>query len=229
MTRGILTSVECVRCRRTLQEIESEGETIDFCTRCRGAWVDAKELDAFTDQPEALRVALARGLQDEKPAAFRCPRCGGAMREGYLFDPAYRLEHCEACRGVWFDSRELSQLRRVRAPSPTPPPGGPERSALQKVAENTSPTRASRSRPSRESRLSRTRESPQLGRPQAETGPRCPSCHKPPKLDDIWQCACGHRWRLFSTYATCPRCRTHWEYTKCLRCYAWSPVARWFE
>lgn len=35
----------CPRCNIPMKKIMKKGVTIDFCTKCRGMWLDAKEVD----------------------------------------------------------------------------------------------------------------------------------------------------------------------------------------
>ena len=125
--------LRCPNCGKDLQEILSEGEPIDYCTGCRGAFLDRGEPAAFTHFPERVLKGLADELLSPQPSRFRCPRCGGKMTEGALFDLNYRLDRCDACGGVWFDAHELSQLEKIEPtsrpapaakpkPAPTPPP-----------------------------------------------------------------------------------------------------------
>jgi len=35
----------CPRCHITMKKIHKNNVTIDFCTKCRGMWLDDKEID----------------------------------------------------------------------------------------------------------------------------------------------------------------------------------------
>jgi uncharacterized protein len=54
--------------------------------------------------------ADAGGAGQEK--AMKCPKCQAEM-EAVTFD-AIRIDRCTACRGMWFDEFELSDLKRAK-------------------------------------------------------------------------------------------------------------------
>ena len=110
----------CPKCGREMQEILSEGVPIDFCTGCRGTFLDKGEEPGFAGQPEALAKALKKGLRDALPSDFDCPRCGGRMRQGWILAREFVLDRCDGCSGLWFDSRELSRLKKLQ-PEPEVP------------------------------------------------------------------------------------------------------------
>jgi ribosomal protein L37AE/L43A len=39
----------CPRCHITMKKIKRNGVTIDFCTKCRGLWLDDKEIDKLVN------------------------------------------------------------------------------------------------------------------------------------------------------------------------------------
>lgn len=104
-----------------MQEILSDGVPIDFCTGCRGTFLDKGEEPGFAGHPDALAKALDKGLRDAKPGDFACPRCAGRMRQGWVFERDFVLDRCDGCGGLWFDSRELSRLKKLE-PGKEPPP-----------------------------------------------------------------------------------------------------------
>src|SRR5579859_3517085 len=103
--------MNCPRCSRGMTEFVSQGVLIDFCSSCKGTWLDHGEARFFAADPVAVERALAGELISAHPSAIRCPRCSGAMTEGGLFDPGYLVDRCNECHGVWFDAHELSRLQ----------------------------------------------------------------------------------------------------------------------
>lgn len=182
-----------------MQEILSEGVPIDFCTGCRGAFLDKGEEPGFAGQPDVLAKALAKGVRDPRPGAFECPRCGGKMRTGWVLAHDFVLDRCDGCEGLWFDSRELSRLKKLQ-PDPEQPvaPRRPVHAAGGKSVP------------------AKTRGAM-----------KCPSCKQPPRDTDQWQCRCGFQWHAIGTAGVCPRCRRRWEELQCLRCAKWNPPAKW--
>ena len=118
----------CPKCRREMQEILSKGVPIDFCTGCRGSFLDKGEHEPFAGYPQAFREAVEAGPNEARNAAFACPRCGGRMRSGWVLAREFAIDRCDGCGGLWFDSKELSRLRKLApvavtvAPSPAREP-----------------------------------------------------------------------------------------------------------
>jgi Zn-finger nucleic acid-binding protein len=205
-------AMTCPKCRREMQEILSEGVDIDFCTGCKGTFLDKGEHPNFAGYPEAVNKALEAGLRDSKPADFACPRCAGRMRAGWILSRDYELERCDACHGLWFDSRELSRLKKLQPgaeppPVPNVPPKARPRTGDVAISDGV------------------TAPSPRPGR--RSSGMICPNCDEPPRDTDQWQCRCGFQWHAANTAGVCPRCRRKWEELQCLRCAAWAPPAKW--
>ena len=103
--------MDCPRCKKPLHEFLSQGVLIDYCTSCKGTWLDAGEAQFFAADPRKVEAALGGELLEPKKSLIMCPRCSGSMTEGGVFDKDYRLDRCDACAGVWFDAKELTRLR----------------------------------------------------------------------------------------------------------------------
>lgn len=198
----------CPKCKREMQEILSEGVPIDFCTGCRGSFLDKGEHAPFAGYPEAFRDAVEAGPNEARPAEFACPRCGGRMRSGWVLERDFQIERCEGCGGLWFDSKELSRLKRLQ------PNAVVTRPAPAREETTTAPRPATK-------KPSRRRD------PPAE-GAACPNCGQPPRASDQWQCRCGWKWNAILTRGRCPRCRRVWQELQCLQCAKWAPPTKWF-
>lgn len=198
----------CPKCRREMQEILSDGVPIDFCTGCRGTFLDKGEEPAFAGHPEALAKALEKGVRDAKPSDFACPRCAGRMRAGWVLARDFVLDRCDGCGGLWFDSRELSRLKKLQ-PEKEPDPDVP--TLKRPVTPVASPMG----------------DTPPGGTKLGSM--RCPSCKQPPRDTDLWQCRCSFQWHAIGTAGVCPRCRRRWEELQCLRCAVWSPPKQWLK
>lgn len=82
---------------------------IDYCSQCKGFWLDEGELDKVCEfsikelsiPPAAKELTL-------------CPKCYEAM---FTFDypqTFVAIEMCKKCRGLWFDAKELNEIQLVR-------------------------------------------------------------------------------------------------------------------
>ena len=102
--------------------IEHEGIELDYCTRCKGVWFDAGELELFLelgglpDPAPFLEAMNARpeAATEEKPRA--CPVCGKKMRKTAVNeDGSVIVDVCRSHHGIWFDKSEVGQLAEVLA------------------------------------------------------------------------------------------------------------------
>jgi len=112
--------MKCPACNGELLRTSLEGETVDVCTACEGAWFDQHELGRVVAR---LRADEAPATRDVSPpsanSARMCPRCGVEMTErAYAYDSNVPLDHCPACKGTWVDPGELERIAKYRAGTP---------------------------------------------------------------------------------------------------------------
>jgi len=102
--------------------IEHEGIELDYCTRCKGVWFDAGELELFLElgglpDPTPFLKAMngrADAATAEKPRA--CPVCGRKMKKTAVNeDGSVIVDICRDGHGIWFDKSEVEQLAEVLA------------------------------------------------------------------------------------------------------------------
>lgn len=105
--------MNCPKCDQPLEAVHLPNRlTVDFCVKCRGAFYDAQE----------IQVPLSEGAPCEK--TFACPKCRSLMLTVEHFDGKLRLEHCESCRGIWFDAGEVLKLKELAGTDDVLHPGG---------------------------------------------------------------------------------------------------------
>ncbi len=99
------------------------------CEVCGGLWLS----------PEAqasLKGKLPKGMSASEPdRPLPCARCETPM-DRLDFD-GLELDRCSVCWGVWFDSGELEELKRVKAQRDASP-GPAERPAPEESSEGIS-------------------------------------------------------------------------------------------
>ncbi|MCB9743710.1 MAG: zf-TFIIB domain-containing protein [Alphaproteobacteria bacterium] len=103
--------MDCPRCEIPLQEVKGRrGVTLDHCGRCGGTWYDPGE---FTRVFHLTQPLLPEEGEDPVRGR-RCTACG----QGQLIERSYppgsglRVDHCEACGGLWLDQGEAAQLKQ---------------------------------------------------------------------------------------------------------------------
>lgn len=101
----------CPACREPLVTYELEGIEIDRCLKCKGAWLDAGELDQIGllegVPPGRLTEALDRAGGDSH-GGRTCLRCGGGLKRVTV--QGVDLDRCPWGHGLWFDKGEMRTL-----------------------------------------------------------------------------------------------------------------------
>ncbi|MEJ2258838.1 MAG: MFS transporter, partial [Woeseiaceae bacterium] len=107
-------AMRCPKCRSDMELITIDGTEVDRCSSCYGLWFDDGELGKLRNKEAAAVLDIGdikTGKQQNKIEHYRCPRCAGSMNR--LVDPEQThiwFEQCDACRGLFFDAGELTDL-----------------------------------------------------------------------------------------------------------------------
>ncbi len=114
--------MKCPRCFAQLAGHPYEGVQTDHCVRCRGTWLDAKELstilalEEIVFSPELVREVL-QGAQASIPpgevaSKELCPRCHDLMNAlNYSYNSGVVIDVCPRGDGLWFDHLELEKIQ----------------------------------------------------------------------------------------------------------------------
>lgn len=88
---------------------------IDYCTSCRGTWLDAGELELLLDgaaNRDDLLEKMSHSPVAETP--IPCPICDHKMTKVECGDdPAVILDKCNYNHGLWFDNGELHRVLEI--------------------------------------------------------------------------------------------------------------------
>ncbi|MBI4678929.1 MAG: zf-TFIIB domain-containing protein [Elusimicrobia bacterium] len=94
--------MNCPKCHGPLQFVSlPESVDIESCPYCNGVFYD------LTDLTIDLKV------ENLMASRFVCPKCGGAMKAGTLYQGKLTVEQCGACQGIWLDVGEVQKLRKL--------------------------------------------------------------------------------------------------------------------
>jgi Zn-finger nucleic acid-binding protein len=94
--------------------LEIDQVEIDYCTACRGIWLDSGELELLLeDAAEAEHVlrSFRQAQTDEKKR--KCPICLVKMDKvhvGQTDDQMELIDRCPKNHGLWFDKGELQRV-----------------------------------------------------------------------------------------------------------------------
>ena len=102
----------CPKCRDvTLQHPEGRASRLMRCPACRGTWMpkDEARLEAVGSLLDADSTIRPGASEDGRTGL--CPGGHGILiRARVDSDPAFYLERCAICHGIWFDKGEWSAL-----------------------------------------------------------------------------------------------------------------------
>ena len=101
-------------CKSAMITLELEEVEIDYCTDCKGIWLDAGELELLLGEPEKAQQLLNSFEIDFKCAEKqrKCPICDKKMQKTIVGSskPALLIDKCRRGDGLWFDRGELHDI-----------------------------------------------------------------------------------------------------------------------
>lgn len=107
--------MDCPVCKTPMIVFELDQVETDYCTECRGIWLDAGELEILLEDAEAAQQLLssfisARSVEHPRP----CPICQKSMQKITVGqDPkTILIDRCIKSHGLWFDRGELMEVLR---------------------------------------------------------------------------------------------------------------------
>jgi Zn-finger nucleic acid-binding protein len=102
--------------------VEYHDIELDYCTRCRGVWFDAGELELLlASAGRGGHEAFLESVLNSPPALTRekkrrCPICNIRMKKVYIDrQKKTPVDICPEGHGIWFDGGELETLLRSLA------------------------------------------------------------------------------------------------------------------
>jgi Zn-finger nucleic acid-binding protein len=112
----------CPVCDIEMLILELHEVEIDWCTQCRGVWLDEGELELLAEPTGKAASPVARALDDtstHQPGRRPCPVCRKAMaRVDLPLTPPVEIDRCPKGHGLWFDNGELQQVRHAAGTGP---------------------------------------------------------------------------------------------------------------
>jgi Zn-finger nucleic acid-binding protein len=109
--------MKCPSCKTVLCRIDYEGMPICTCPGCHGEFLDGTRLKQI-ERKNAIRFDRAEQnvlkhmrTGPEKERQLICPRCGNLMSKGRYRITDVVIDHCNSCKGVWLDDRELEKIQ----------------------------------------------------------------------------------------------------------------------
>jgi Zn-finger nucleic acid-binding protein len=93
--------------------LELEQVEVDYCTSCKGIWLDAGELELLleTDGERSRLINLFKEAEVVKEKSHDCPICGRNMKKFEVGEQGKVIvDKCKKNHGIWFDNGELQKV-----------------------------------------------------------------------------------------------------------------------
>jgi Zn-finger nucleic acid-binding protein len=132
---GDLVDFNCPVCQKPLQAAIIEGESINYCPRCRGFLTPLRTFGAIVTKRRALHGAHEEQFylidREELKRIVHCPACHHRMdTHPYFGGGAAVVDTCENCGLIWLDAGELAIIER-HVPHEVPHLPSPDPAALR--------------------------------------------------------------------------------------------------
>ena len=100
----------CPSCSNPMIVLELEEVETDYCTSCKGIWLDSGELESLLEDAEEKEALLnsIKPNNNNKEKILKCPICNSKMRKVSVGkEESILLDQCKNNHGFWFDSGEI--------------------------------------------------------------------------------------------------------------------------
>jgi Zn-dependent protease with chaperone function/Zn-finger nucleic acid-binding protein len=103
--------MKCPACPGTLKEVMAKnGVLVDYCSECKGIWLDQGEIFSFSSSPKFLHAKLADAAKSPRPSKRVDPKTGDELLELHLADGALIIDYSPTTHGIWLDQGELEKI-----------------------------------------------------------------------------------------------------------------------
>ena len=105
--------MNCPRCHAAMSVEKYEGIEIDWCSSCKGMWLDFNELDQLEDKEldddDVKGSLMFRSYQGD----LHCPTCESGMQMFHYRAYDLELDFCPNEHGFWLDSGEEKRVLEI--------------------------------------------------------------------------------------------------------------------
>lgn len=106
--------MNCPACKNPMIILELNQVEIDYCTACKGIWLDRGELDLIFSTSEKKEIAKLFSVKNNlDEIKRRCPNCKKKMDKVEFENTGIIINRCSDDHGVWFDSGELKSILKT--------------------------------------------------------------------------------------------------------------------
>ena len=106
--------MNCPACKNPMVILELNQVEIDYCTSCKGIWLDRGELDLIFSSADKKEIAKSFSVKNDfDEIKRRCPICKKKMDKVEFENTGIIIDRCSDDHGVWFDSGELKSILKT--------------------------------------------------------------------------------------------------------------------
>jgi Zn-finger nucleic acid-binding protein len=103
--------MNCPACKNPMVILELNQVEIDYCTACKGIWLDNGELDLIFSNSDHKEIAKSFSVKNDfDEIKRRCPICKKKMDKLEFENTSIVLDSCTNNHGLWFDNGELKAI-----------------------------------------------------------------------------------------------------------------------
>lgn len=103
--------MNCPACKHSMVILELNQVEIDYCSACKGIWLDNGELELIFSNSNQKEISKSFTVKkDFLEAKRRCPICKKKMEKVEFENTGIILDRCTNNHGLWFDSGELKSI-----------------------------------------------------------------------------------------------------------------------
>ncbi len=103
--------MNCPACKNSMVILELNQVEIDYCSACKGIWLDNGELELIFSNSNQKEISKSFTVKkDFDEAKRRCPICKKKMEKVEFENTGIILDRCTNNHGLWFDSGELKSI-----------------------------------------------------------------------------------------------------------------------
>jgi Zn-finger nucleic acid-binding protein len=106
--------MNCPACKNPMVILELNQVEIDYCTNCKGIWLDRGELDLIFSPEDKKEIAKSFSVKNNSDEVKRrCPICKKKMDKVEFENTGIIIDRCSEDHGVWFDGGELKSILKT--------------------------------------------------------------------------------------------------------------------
>ena len=103
--------MNCPSCKNPMIILELNQVEIDYCSLCKGIWLDNGELELIFSSSDRKEISKSFSIKNDFAEEKRkCPNCKKKMEKVEFENTGIIIDRCVNNHGLWFDNGELRSL-----------------------------------------------------------------------------------------------------------------------